>query len=493
MTQNDAPRIPEIVGEDTLAFEIGARFAQAGFESWLVGGSVRDRLLGGGSGDVDIATDAKPSEMLPLLKGWVEQLWMQGVKFGTIGVQYKGERAEITTYREEWYVEDSRKPEVHFARDIKTDLSRRDFTVNSIAVKIPSGEVFDPTGGLQDIRKKVLRTPASPEQAFTDDPLRMLRACRFAAALDFDVATDVVDAIVAMRDRMAIVSRERVRDEVSKLLVGKKPSRGLDLLVSTGLAAHVIPELPALAMEQDPVHRHKDVLRHTFAVVEGMPPTLVGRMAALMHDIGKPDTREFVDGGDGQKVTFHHHEVVGARITEKRLRELRFSNSVVSDVKQLVFLHLRFHGFGDNWTDAAVRRYVRDAGDQLDTLNALVRADCTTRNKTKAKQLRERMDELEARIIELTEAEELSKIRPPLDGHDVMAFFDIGPSRTVGDAMKHLTEVRLERGPMGRKEAFAELEAWAREQGIEPKRTVDEAMEVAEAAREAADDPDDAP
>ena len=485
-SEQEAPRIPEIVGVDTLAYEIGRRFADAGFEAWLVGGSVRDRLLGpaSGSSDIDLATDAKPSDMLPLLRGWVDQLWMQGVKFGTIGCQVGSERAEITTYREEWYVEDSRKPEVHFARDIHTDLSRRDFTVNAIAVKIPSGEVFDPTGGLQDIRKKALRTPAEPDQAFTDDPLRMLRACRFAAVLDFEVADEVVDAIVRMKDRLAIVSKERIRDELSKLLVGRKPSKGLELLVSTGLAEHVIAELPALAMEQDPIHRHKDVLRHTFAVVEGMPPTVVGRLAALMHDIGKPDTREFGDDG----VTFHHHEVVGARITEKRLKELRFPNSVVADVRQLVYLHLRFHSYRLGWTDSAVRRYVRDAGDQLDTLNALVRADCTTRNKAKAKDLRERMDALEARIIELTETEELSKIRPPLDGHDVIAFFDLKPSKTVGEALAFLTDLRMERGPMGRKEAFAELEAWASEQGLEPKRSIEEATELAEAAREAEDD-----
>ncbi|MEX2395354.1 MAG: CCA tRNA nucleotidyltransferase, partial [Actinomycetota bacterium] len=371
---DQAPRIPEIVHEDSLAHEVGRLFAEAGFDTWIVGGWVRDKLLGRGAGpDTDLATDAKPSEMLPLLKGWVDQLWMQGVKFGTIGAEYKGERVEITTYREEWYVEDSRKPEVHFARDIATDLSRRDFTVNSIAVKIPTGEVFDPTGGLQDLRKKILRTPASPEQAFTDDPLRMLRACRFASVLGFDVADEVMDAIVQMKDRMAIVSRERVRDELNKLVVGKKPSKGLEMMVATGLTEHVIPELDALAMEQDPIHRHKDVLRHTWAVVEGMPPTLVGRLGALFHDIGKPDTREF--GPDG--VTFHHHEVVGARITDKRMKELRYPKSVIEQVRQLVFLHLRFHSYRLGWTDSAVRRYVRDAGDLLDTLNALVRADCT--------------------------------------------------------------------------------------------------------------------
>jgi poly(A) polymerase len=482
-----APRIPELIADAEVAADIGARFADAGFETWLVGGCVRDWLLARSSApDLDIATDAKPSQMLPLLRGWADELWMQGVKFGTIGARVGGRSVEITTYREEWYVEDSRKPEVHFAPDVRSDLSRRDFTVNAIAVKIPTGEVFDPTGGLQDLRLKILRTPSQPEQAFTDDPLRMLRACRFAAGLEFDVADEVVEAIVRMRDRLSIVSRERVRDELSKLLVSRRPSIGLELMVRTGLAHHVIPELPSLAMEQDPVHRHKDVLHHTFAVVEGVAPTLVSRLAALMHDIGKPATREF--SGDG--VTFHHHEVVGARMTSERLKELRYPNAIVEDVRKLVFLHLRFHTYRLGWTDAAVRRYVRDAGHLLDQLNTLVRADCTTRNKQKARELQERMDALEARIAELTEKEELSKIRPPLDGHDIMAFFGLEPSRDVGDALSFLTEVRLERGPLGRKEAFKELELWAAQRGLAPKVTIEEATELAEAARAKADEED---
>ncbi len=482
-----APRIPELIADAEVASDIGARFADAGFETWLVGGCVRDWLLGSEfHADLDIASDARPSQMLPLLRGWADELWMQGVKFGTIGARVGGRTVEITTYREEWYVEDSRKPEVHFAPDIRSDLSRRDFTVNAIAVKIPTGEVFDPTGGLQDLRVKILRTPSQPEQAFTDDPLRMLRACRFSAALEFDVAEEVVEAIVRMRDRLSIVSRERVRDELSKLLVSRRPSIGLDLMVRTGLADHVIPELGALAMEQDPVHRHKDVLHHTFAVVEGVPPNLVPRLAALMHDIGKPATREF--SGDG--VTFHHHEVVGARMTNERLKDLRYPNAIVEDVRKLVFLHLRFHTYRLGWTDAAVRRYVRDAGHLLDQLNTLVRADCTTRNKQKARELQERMDSLEARIAELTEKEELSKIRPPLDGHDVMAFFGLEPSRDVGEALSFLTELRLERGPLGRKEAFKELERWAAERGLTPKVAIEEATELAEAARAEADEED---
>jgi poly(A) polymerase len=481
---SDAPRIPQLVGEDTPTRELGERFEREGFETWIVGGPVRDFFLGRAAPDIDVATNAKPTEMLQILRGWAEQLWLQGVRFGTVGALIGGQRFEITTYREEWYPEDSRKPEVHFAPDIASDLSRRDFTVNAVAVRIPTGEVFDPTGGLQDLRRKLLRTPASPEQAFTDDPLRMLRACRFAAVLAFEVADEVRDAIHTMRERMSIVSAERMRDELSKLLVGKEAARGLDLMVATGLADLIVPELPALAMEQDPVHRHKDVLRHTFAVVQGVPPKLVARLAALLHDVGKPATREF--GPDG--VSFHHHEVVGARMAEKRLRELRYPASVIEDVKTLVALHLRFHTYRLGWTDAAVRRYVRDAGQLLDDLNGLVRADCTTRDKAKARELRDRMDTLEARIAELAEKEELSKIRPSLDGFDVMAFFDLKPSRDVGEAISFLTELRMERGPMGRKEAFAELERWGAGRGLSPARTPDEAAAIAEAARVEADE-----
>jgi poly(A) polymerase len=480
----NAPRLPELVAEGSLARELGKRFDQAGHEAWIVGGYVRDLLLGRAQPDLDLATDAKPTEVLALLRGWADELWLQGVRFGTIGALIAGERVEITTYREEWYPEDSRKPEVHFAPDIRSDLGRRDFTVNAIAVRTPTGEVFDPTDGLQDLRRKSLRTPAAPDQAFTDDPLRMLRACRFAATLGFDVSEEIVEAVHRMRDRMTIVSRERTRDELSKLLVGATPSRGLALMVSTGLNEHVVPELGALAMEQDPVHRHKDVLRHTLAVVDGVPATLVVRLGALFHDIGKPATREIsVDG-----VTFHHHEVVGARMTQTRLRELRFANAVVDDVTTLVALHLRFHTYRLGWTDAAVRRYVRDAGHLLDDLNALVRADCTTRNRAKARELQERMDALESRVAELAEREELAKIRPPLDGHDVMAFFDITPSPAVGQAIGVLTDLRIERGPMGRKEAFVELERWGAERGLTPVRTPDEATEIAAAARAAAED-----
>ncbi len=481
---SEAPRIPELVPEGSLAREVGQRLADAGHETWLVGGTVRDFLMQKGSPDLDFATNAKPTEVIEILRGWAHHIWLQGVRFGTVGAAVGDQRVEITTYREEWYPPDSRKPEVHFARDIETDLSRRDFTVNAIALRTPTAEVFDPFAGIRDLSRRVLRTPRSPEQAFTDDPLRMLRACRFASVLDFEVAEEVIEAIHGMRDRLAIVSKERIRDELTKLLVGVRPSRGLELLVSTGLTEHVVPELPQLAMEQDSIHRHKDVLQHTFAVIEGVPPDPVLRLGALFHDIGKPATRAF--GPDG--VTFHHHEVVGARMTTKRMRELRYPNDVVDDVSRLVFLHLRFHTYRSGWTDSAVRRYVRDAGELLDKLNALVRADCTTRNRAKARRLQERMDELEERIADLAEREELSKIKPPLDGHDVMAFYDLKPSRIVGEALTFLLDLRLEQGPMGRKEAYAELERWGRARGLEPARTVEEAIRLSDDARAAEDE-----
>ena len=478
-------RLPHLVEPGTLAYALGERFEAAGHELWLVGGRVRDALMGRDRGDVEIdfATSAKPTDVLDLLRPLAHQMWLQGVRFGTVGASVEHVHTEITTYREEWYPPDSRKPEVHFARDITSDLSRRDFTVNAIAVRTPSAEVLDPFNGIRDLNRRVLRTPRSPEQAFTDDPLRMLRACRFASVLDFDVADEVVAAIAAMRDRLTIVSRERVRDELTKLLVGQTPGRGLQLLVSTGLADEVIPELPALAMEQDPIHHHKDVLNHTIAVVSKVPPDEVTRLAALLHDVGKPATRAF--GPEG--VTFHHHEVVGARMATERLKELRYPSKVVEAVRTLVYLHLRFHTYRLGWTDSAVRRYVRDAGDVLDELNALVRADCTTRNRAKARELSERMDSLERRIAELAEREELSKMAPPLDGHDVMAFFDLKPSRVVGEALAFLTELRIERGPMERKAAFTDLERWGSERGLEPARTIEEAMTIADAARAEAD------
>ncbi|HVL81842.1 MAG TPA: CCA tRNA nucleotidyltransferase [Actinomycetota bacterium] len=485
-----APLMPHLVEPGTLAARLGTAFSEAGHELWLVGGAVRDDLLGRPVDELDLATDARPSQVLDLLRPRAQEVWLQGMRFGTVGASIDGMRVEVTTYRQEWYTEDSRKPEVAFAPDITSDLSRRDFTVNAIAVRAPTGEVHDPFGGIQDLMRGLLRTPRSPEQAFSDDPLRMLRACRFASVLtegprSFFVSDEVVQATVAMADRLAIVSRERVRDELSKLLVGAKPSIGLEIMVATGLHQHVIAELGELAMEQDPIHRHKDVLRHTFAVVDKVPPDLVCRLGALLHDIGKPATRAF--GPDG--VTFHHHEVVGAQMAERILRDLRYPVSVIADVRQLVYLHLRFHTYAMGWTDSAVRRYVRDAGPLLQELNALVRADCTTRNKVKARKLQARMDELEERIADLAEREELSRIRPALDGYDVMALFDLRPSREVGDALDHLLERRLQDGPTDRWETYEELERWGRERGLVPARTAEEAAALADQTRPAPEEP----
>jgi poly(A) polymerase len=480
-------RLPHLVEPGSLPHELGERFEQAGHELFLIGGTVRDALLRRTAPDMDFATDAKPTEVLRLMRGYASEIWLNGVAFGTVGARVRSERVEITTYREEWYPPESRNPEVHFARDISSDLSRRDFAINAIAVRCPGADVLDPFGGIQDLARRLIRTPRSPEQAFTDDPLRMLRACRFASTLDFDVAPEITDAIASMRERLRIVSMERVRDELSKLLVGVRPSRGLDLIVRTGLAELILPELPRLAMEQDPVHRHKDVLRHTYAVVERVPPDLVSRMAALMHDVGKPATRAFGPGG----VSFHHHEVVGADMAVARLRELRYPSAFIESVRRLVFLHLRFHTYRLGWADSAVRRYVRDAGDLLDKLNALVRADCTTRNEAKARELQERMDTLEARIADLAEREELSRLRPSLDGHDVMALYGWRPSRQVGEALSFLLELRLEKGPLARKEAFAELERWGRERGHEPVRSAEEAAALADEARARAEEEED--
>jgi poly(A) polymerase len=418
---------------------------------------VRDRLLGrGGAHDLDLATNAKPSEVLTIVRGWADQVWLQGVKFGTVGALIQGQHVEITTYREEWYEPDSRKPQVQFARDITSDLSRRDFTVNAIAVRTPTGEVYDPFGGIQDLARKVLRTPRSPEQAFTDDPLRMLRACRFAATLDAEIAEEVLAAMRTMRERLDIVSRERVGDELSKLVCGVRPSRGLQAMVDTGLAAHVIPELPQLAMEQDPIHRHKDVLAHTFAVVEKVPPDLVTRLGALLHDIGKPATREF--GPEG--VTFHHHEAVGAKMARARLRELGFERSTVKDVAELVRLSGRFKGYADGWSDSAVRRYTRDAGHLLGQLNELVRCDCTTRNRAKAERLQRQIDELEERIVALARDDRRAAERPQLDGRAVMDRLGIDAGPDVGAALQFLLDLKRTDGILPVDEVEARLDGW---------------------------------
>ncbi|MFC4785902.1 CCA tRNA nucleotidyltransferase [Nocardioides sp. MAHUQ-72] len=448
--------------------DLGRRFRDAGHELFLVGGPVRDAMLGRHHNDLDFTTSARPEQTERLLKGWADAIWDMGRAFGTIGCR-KGEwQVEITTYRSETYDPTSRKPDVDFGDTLAGDLGRRDFTVNAMAVSVPDRVFEDPYGGVVDLAHRVLRTPGRPEDSFSDDPLRMMRAARFAAQLGFAVDPAVVEAMRAMAGRIEIISAERVRDELVKLVCAPYPRLGLTLLVETGLADHVLPELPALALERDEHHRHKDVYEHTLTVLEqaidleprlpGQGPDFVSRFAALMHDVGKPRTRRFVDDGT---VTFHHHDVVGAKITRKRMKALRFSNDQVDAVSKLVELHLRFHGYGSGeWTDSAVRRYVRDAGDQLERLHVLTRADCTTRNQRKADRLRRTYDDLEARIARLSEEEELASIRPDLDGNQIMEILGIGPGREVGRAYQHLLELRMDQGPMSPEAAEAALRAW---------------------------------
>ena len=441
---------------------LARKFADAGHRVYLVGGSVRDAILGRPVDqlDLDFTTDARPDDIERLVSGWADAVWTQGKQFGTIGARRGGRRYEITTHRAEAYRPDSRKPDVAFADAIEGDLSRRDFTVNAMALALPELRLVDPHGGAADLAAHRLRTPLSPEESFDDDPLRMLRAARFVAGYDLEPDPDLVQAVVTLRGRLKIVSAERIRDELDKLLVVDKPGKGLWFLVHTGLADEFLPELPAMALEQDPVQRHKDVLAHTIAVVEKTPPDKILRLAALLHDIGKPRTRAF--GPEG--VTFHHHEVVGARMAEARMQELRYPVEEIQAVRRLVELHLRFHGYDDEgWTDSAVRRYVRDAGPLLERLNQLTRSDCTTRNKAKARDLERRMDNLEARIAELRAQEELDAIRPDLDGHQVMEHLGLKPGPLVGRALSHLLELRLEEGPLGEKEARRRLDLWWKE------------------------------
>ena len=446
--------------------ELGARFAEAGEELALVGGPVRDTMLGRLQQDLDLTTSARPEVTERLLTGWAEATWDIGRAFGTIGSRKGPWTIEITTYRSEAYDPESRKPAVEYGDSLAGDLGRRDFTVNAMALTLPGGQLEDPFGGVIDLAERRLRTPGTPEASFSDDPLRMLRAARFSAQLGFRVDDDVVRAMREMAERITIVSAERVRDELVKLLLAPDPVRGLRLLVETGLAAHVLPELPALVLERDEHHSHKDVYEHSLTVLEQSidlqdrlgGPDFVSRFAALMHDVGKPRTRRFLDDGS---VTFHHHDVVGAKLTRKRMQALRFSKEQTEAVSRLVELHLRFHGYGDGeWTDSAVRRYVRDAGDQLARLHVLTRADCTTRNRRKAERLRRAYDDLEARIERLEAEEELASIRPDLDGNQIMEILGLGPGREVGEAYRFLLELRLDRGPLTEAEAAEALRAW---------------------------------
>jgi poly(A) polymerase len=434
------------------------RFAAAGFATYLVGGTVRDLLLGREiTRDFDLTTNARPDDIERLVTGWADAVWTTGKRFGTIGCRKADRDFEITTHRAEAYSPDSRKPDVQFSDAIEADLSRRDFTVNAMALSLPDPVLIDPFDGAENLAAKRLRTPLSPDESFTDDPLRMLRAARFLAGYDLEPDPDILDAVARLHDRLEIVSAERVRDELDKLLVVDSPARGLWFLVDTGLAAEFLPELPGLALEQDPIHRHKDVLAHTIAVVEKTSPDKVLRLAALLHDIGKPKTRSFAAGG---RVTFHHHEVVGARMARERMQQLRYPHDEIDDVTTLVELHLRFHTYKMGWTDSAVRRYVRDAGPLLDRLNELTRCDCTTRNERKAKELARRMDALEARIEALRAQEELDRIRPDLDGNQVMRHLGVPPGPVVGDALTMLLEARLEDGPLGEEEAYRRLDEW---------------------------------
>ncbi len=445
-----------------VAAALGERFAASGHQLYLVGGSVRDLLLGREARDLDFATSAHPPETTRVLQGWADRRYFVGVRFGTVGARKDGHLLEITTFRQESYVEEHRKPAVTFGDDIEVDLSRRDFTFNAMAVRLPEGTFVDPFDGVRALGARSLDTPLDPSVAFSDDPLRMVRAARFVAQLSVTPAARVVDAIAAMRDRLEIVSAERIRDELDRLLVAPDAPAGLALLVDSGIAELILPEVAALHLEQDPVHKHKDVLRHTYAVVERCEPDLVLRLAGLLHDIGKPKTRQITDDG----VSFHHHEVVGARMARDRLVALRYPNAVIDDVCTLIELHLRFHGYGEGWTDAAVRRYVRDAGHLLDRLNQLTRADVTTRNEQRAERFARLQDELEERIAALAEAENLDAMRPPLDGRQVMDRLGLEPGPDVGEALAYLMEIRLERGPIPPDEAFALLDTWAKERGV---------------------------
>jgi poly(A) polymerase len=452
----------------SLASSLAATFKAEGFRLALVGGPVRDAILGRLGNDLDFTTDAHPHQTKKILKSWADHTWDTGILFGTVAGKRGDTTVEVTTYRTEKYEEDSRKPDVEFGDTIEGDLSRRDFTVNSMALELTTGspEFIDPFDGLADLTAKVLRTPSSAQQSFSDDPLRMMRAARFASQLNFEISEDVLAAMKSMASRISIISAERVREEFTKLLMSERPRLGITILVDTGLADLVLPEIPKLRLEIDEHHHHKDVYEHSITVLEQAiaqedrlgGPNLVIRLAALLHDIGKPKTRNLLEGGG---VSFHHHEVVGARLSKNRLKALRFDNETIEAVETLVALHLRFHGYGDGeWTDSAVRRYVRDAGDLLTHLHVLTRADCTTRNAKKADRLARTYDSLEVRIAKLAEEEELSKIRPDLDGAQVMSLLGIKPSADVGKALDFLMELRMEHGPLGEERATEELIQW---------------------------------
>ncbi|MFY9891867.1 MAG: CCA tRNA nucleotidyltransferase [Streptosporangiaceae bacterium] len=465
------------------ADELGRLFAAAGHELALVGGPVRDVFLGREPGDLDFTTDAPPARIVEIIRDWADQFWTIGIDFGTIGLRTGGTTVEITTYRSESYGRTSRKPEVSYGKSLPDDLGRRDFTVNAMAARLPGYELVDPYGGLADLQRKLLRTPGTAEDSFTDDPLRILRAARFTAQLGFTVVPEVRAAMTRLAGLLAPpkVSAERIEGELTRLLLSPLPggpAAGIALLTETGVASQVVPEIPALRLESDEHFRHKDVYQHSLTVLSqaidlearyGLENDIVLRLAALLHDIGKPRTRAKLADG---RVAFHHHEVVGAKMARTRLSALRYRKDIVDDVSRLIELHLRFHGYGEGeWTDSAVRRYVTDAGPLLTRLHALTRADCTTRNKAKAQRLARAYDALEARIAELAAQEELDSIRPDLDGNEIMAVLAIPPGPLVGKAYRYLLELRMEEGPLGRERAVQELLTWAASAGIGPPPT----------------------
>jgi len=461
-------QVPAVAG-------IGRLFARHGYELALVGGPVRDVFLGVKPADFDLATNATPDQVLKITSGWADKTWTVGIAFGTIGLRKGNDHFEVTTYRSEQYDRTSRRPEVRYGTSLEDDLSRRDFTVNAMAARLPGYEFTDPFGGFDALRERVLRTPGPPERSFGDDPLRILRAARFAAKLGFAVAPEVRAAMTDQAERLGIVSAERITAELTKLMLAPDPALGIDVLVQTEVAEQVLPEVSRLRMEADEHHRHKDVYEHSLTVLRqaiglepryGLEDDLVVRLAALLHDIGKPRTRTLLPGG---RVAFHLHEVVGAKLTRKRLTALRFPTDVVKDVSRLVELHLRFHGYGEGeWTDSAVRRYVRDAGPLLTRLHVLTRADCTTRNKAKAARLARAYDQLEDRIAELSEQEELDALRPELDGNAIMRILGIPPGPLVGRAYQFMLELRINEGELGRERAVQELRGWAATEGIVP-------------------------
>jgi poly(A) polymerase len=455
------------------AAEIGQLFARHGRELALVGGPVRDVFLGERPSDLDLTTDAPPDQVMELVRGWADNVWTVGIAFGTVGLRKRGVTFEITTYRSEQYRTTSRKPDVRYGHSLEEDLSRRDFTINAMAARLPAYELVDPFGGLAALAERVLRTPGRPEDSFGDDPLRILRAARFAAKLGFTVAADVRAAMTKQAPRLEIVSAERIAGELEKLMLTQDPAVGIDLLVQTDAAEEVLPEVSRLRMEADEHHRHKDVYEHSLTVLRqaielepryGLEGDLRVRLAALLHDIGKPQTRTLLPGG---RVAFHLHEVVGATLTKRRLTALRFPNDVVRDTTKLVALHLRFHGYAEGeWTDSAVRRYVRDAGPLLTRLHVLTRADCTTRNRAKAERLARVYDDLERRIAELSEQEELARIRPELDGNEIMRILGLRPGPLVGQAYNFLLELRIAEGELGGERVTQELLRWAASVGI---------------------------